>query len=251
MDQRREPILNVPAVVVVVLLVLGLIHAVREYVLSEAADNALVWALAFVPARYSTTALTAGLYPGGTGAEIWTFFTCALLHVDWTHYGFNAVWFLAFGSPVARRFGAVRFLLFFAVTVAAGSLASLMVHPGERIFLMGASAGISGMMGAAARFAFEPGGSLDDMWHRSRRDADHVPAAPLLVALRNPRVVTFVGVWFALNLLFGLGAGSIPGLGSQDVAWEAHVGGFLAGLLLFWAFDPAPHTLPRDESTLQ
>lgn len=251
MDQRREPILNVPAVLVVMLLVLGLIHAVREYVLSDDADNALVWLLAFVPARYSTTALNAGLYPGGTGAEIWTFVTCALLHADWTHYGFNAVWLLAFGSPVARRFGAVRFLLFFAVTVAAGCLASLMVHPGERIFLLGASAGISGMMGAAARFAFEPGGSLDHMWHRSRQDADHVPAARLLVALRNPRVVTFVGVWFAINLLFGLGARSIPGIGAQDVAWEAHIGGFVAGLVLFSAFDPAWHAPPRDDSTLQ
>jgi membrane associated rhomboid family serine protease len=75
------------------------------------------------------------------------------------------------------------------------------------------------------------------MWHRRPEDTHRVPAAPLLVALRNPRVLTFLVVWFGLNLLFGLG--SLP-LGSehQTVAWEAHVGGFLAGLLLFSAFDP-------------
>ena len=56
LDQRREPILNVPAVVVVLLLVLGLVHAVREYVLSDDADRVLVWTLAFVPARYDTSA---------------------------------------------------------------------------------------------------------------------------------------------------------------------------------------------------
>ena len=89
---------------------------------------------------------------------------------------------------MARRFGTLRFLLFFAVTVAAGALAHLLAHAGELAPMIGASAGISGMMGAAARFAFEPGGSLD-MWRRDRDDADRVPAAPLLVALRNPRVI--------------------------------------------------------------
>ena len=69
-------------------------------------------------------------------------------------------------------------------------------------------------------------------------NADRVPAAPLLVALRNPRVLTFVGVWFGLNLLFGLGSVSFLIGENQSVAWEAHVGGFLAGLLLFSLFDP-------------
>ena len=96
------------------------------------------------------------------------------------------------------------------MTVAAGALAYLLAHAGELAPMVGASAGISGMMGAAARFAFEPGGSLD-MWHGDRTQADHVPAAPLLAALRNPRVLTFVGVWFGLNLLFGLGSLSIAG----------------------------------------
>jgi membrane associated rhomboid family serine protease len=250
LDQRREPILNVPAVVVAMLLVLGLVHAFRVYVLSDDADTLLVWTLAFVPARYDGSILIDGLLPGGWGAELWTFLTYALLHADLTHLGFNAVWLLAFASPVARRFGAGRFLLFFAATVAAGALAYLAVHPGERGPMIGASAGISGMMGAAARFAFGPGGSLD-MWHRHRADADTVPAAPLLVALRNPRVLTFVGVWFALNLLFGLGSLSIAGAANQSVAWEAHVGGFLAGLLLFSAFDPTSPAASAEDSAVQ
>lgn len=248
MDQRREPILNVPAVVVVVLAVLGLVHFVRQFVLSEEADRILVWSLAFVPARYDTTVFTDGLLPGGWGADVWTFFTYALVHADITHLGFNAVWMLAFASPVARRFGAGRFLLLLAVTVAAGALAYLAAHAGQIAPMVGASAGISGMMGAAARFAFEPGGSLD-MWHGDRAQADRVPAAPLLAAFRNPRVVAFIGVWFALNLLFGLGSVSIAGTGDQPVAWEAHLGGFLAGLLLFSSFDPTSVPVSGDRPT--
>jgi membrane associated rhomboid family serine protease len=244
-EQRREPIFNVPAVVIVLIVVLGVVHGVREWLLPDEIDRALVWSLAFVPARYDTSAFTDGILPGGVGAQLWTFFSYALLHADWTHFGFNAVWLLAFASPVARRFGTVRFLLFFAVTIAAGALAYLLAHAGAMAPMIGASAGISGMMGAAARFAFQPGGALD-MWHRDRQNADRVPAASLTAALRNPRVVTFVGVWFGMNLLFGLG--SIPFVGeNQSIAWEAHVGGFLAGLLLFSAFDPAEPPLPLAE----
>jgi membrane associated rhomboid family serine protease len=250
LNPRREPILNVPAVVVVVLAALGLIHAAREWLLADDLDRVLFWTFAFVPARYDASALTDGILPGGWGAEVWTFFTYALLHADWMHLGFNAVWLLAFASPVARRFGTRRFLLFFAVTVAGGALAYLVAHAGALAPMIGASAGISGMMGAAARFAFEPGGSLD-MWRGDRANADRVPAAPLSVALRNPRVLTFVGVWFGLNLLFGLGSVSFVTGDSQNVAWEAHVGGFLAGLLLFSLFDPVQAVpIAEDQRTL-
>ncbi len=236
MDKSREPIFNVPSIVVVLLVLLGLVHAVRELVLSPAADRLLLLTFAFVPARYDPTLLPGGLLPGGFGAQIWTFFTYALIHADLTHLGFNAIWLLAFGSPVARRFGALRFLAFFLVTVAAGALAHLITHAGERVVMVGASAAISGMMGAATRFAFQPGGSLD-FWRPRGVDPDHIPAAPLWDALRNPRVLTFLVVWFALNLLFGVGSLSIVGY-DQNVAWEAHVGGFAAGLLLFSLFDP-------------
>src|SRR6185312_2681652 len=112
----------------------------------------------------------------------------------------------------------------------------------------GASAAISGTMGAATRFAFEPGGSLD-MWRGMVGDPDRIPAARLTQALRNPRVVAFLVVWFGLNLLFGLGSVSITGAsGDQTVAWEAHVGGFLAGLLLFSFFDPVGPHIPDPDA---
>jgi membrane associated rhomboid family serine protease len=234
-QQPREPILNVPAVVVVVLLVLCGMHAVRELVLSPENDRLLVWLLAFVPARYDGS-LPAGL-PGGIGPSIWSFVSYALIHADLFHLGFNGIWLLAFGSPVARRFGALRFLLLFMVTTAAGALAHLIAHPGALAPMVGASAAISGTMGAATRFVFQRGGPLD-AWPWDPDEASRVPAAPLTVALRNPRVLAFLAVWFGLNLLFGLGSVSLTG-DDQSIAWEAHVGGFLAGLLLFSAFDRA------------
>ncbi len=242
-SRGREPILNVPTIVVVLIVLLGGVHAVRELLLSPETDRLLVFTLAFVSARYGGGTLGLEL-PGGSGADIWSFFTYALLHADLMHLGFNSVWLLAFGTPVARRFGSWRFLAFFTVTVAAGALAHLVTHPGEYTPVIGASAAISGMMGAATRFVFQAGGPLDG-WRTDPDNIHNIPAAPLLVALRNPRVVAFLAVWFGMNLLFGVGSLSLTGE-DVNVAWEAHVGGFLAGLLLFAAFDRKPSEIVLD-----
>jgi membrane associated rhomboid family serine protease len=227
--------LNVPGVVTATLLVLGLIHAVLELVLTPRAYvDVLLW-FSFIPARYGPEVVMPGL-PRGLGVEIWTFVTYALIHGSLTHLGFNAVWLLAFGSAVARRFGTWRFLLFFAVTAAAGAATHLATHDHERAPMIGASAAISGFMAAAIRFVFQGGAPLG-VWSRPESHAYHVPAAPLRVALVDPRILAFLAVWFGVNLLFGLGSLSFAGE-DQQVAWEAHIGGFLAGLLLFPLFDP-------------
>jgi membrane associated rhomboid family serine protease len=237
---KREPLFNVPPVVVAVLAALALIHVARTLLLGDRQDIEFLLTFAFIPARYDTSAL-GGVLPGGFGAELWTFVSYALIHADWTHYGVNAVWLLPFGSAVARRFGAVRFLVFFAVTAAAGAAMHLVTHAGEQFPMIGASAAISGTMAAAMRFAFQRGGPLG-FWRDGDEAAYRVPAIPLTGVLSDPRVLAFLAVWFGINILFGLG--SLPITGSdQVVAWQAHIGGFLAGLLLFSWFDPVPHEL--------
>ena len=235
---RREPIFNIPGVIVAMLALMAFIHAVRTLVLTPAESDAVLWLFAFDPLRYGGGLLPAAGLPGGFGAEIWTFVTYSLLHATWTHYGVNAIWFLAFGSAVARRFGTVRFLIFFAVTAAAGAIAHLFAYAGQNAPVIGASAAISGTMAAAMRFAFQRGGPLS-FW-RTGGEADYqVPAVPLLTALREPAVIVFLVVWFGLNFVFGLWASPLIGQ-NEVVAWQAHIGGFVAGLLLFPWFDPVP-----------
>ncbi len=105
--------------------------------------------------------------------------------------------------------------------------------------MIGASAAVSGTMAGAMRFVFQrraPLGILGGDGPESYR----VPAAPLTSMLRDPRILLFLGVWFGVNILFGVGAIEMPGV-QGTVAWEAHIGGFLAGLFGFGLFDP-PHT---------
>ena len=106
--------------------------------------------------------------------------------------------------------------------------------------LVGASAAISAHMAGAARFAFVGPGPLIGFQGASAA-AYRRPAPPLSMALRDRRVLTFLAVWFGTNLLFGLFGGD--GLTSGAIAWEAHVGGFVAGLLFFPVFDPVPRRL--------
>jgi membrane associated rhomboid family serine protease len=234
---RRQRILNVPAVVVTLVVALGLIHAFLVLVLNTEQTTEVLLLFAFIPARYDPAVLPDVVWPGGQAADFWTFVTYALLHGDISHLIFNVVWLLAFGSPVAQRFGPLRFMAFMAVTAAAGAGVHLMTHFGELLPMIGASAAISGTMAAAIRFAFQRGGPLAS-W-RDRADANRVPAAPLTTSLRDPRVLAFLAVWFGINLLFGLGPFSMPGI-EQAIAWQAHIGGFVAGLLSFAAFDPVP-----------
>jgi membrane associated rhomboid family serine protease len=234
----REPVLNLPGALTAILLVLAGIHVFRS-ILPQESDIWTILTFGFVPARFDTSVLVDRFAEfGGAGAKVWTFLTYSLLHADFTHLIFNMLWLLPFGSAVARRFGAIRFFLFLAVAAVAGAAAHLATHARELAPMIGASAAVSGAMAAAIRFAFGRGSFLSFR----RGDADQaarVPAQPLLRALRHPRVIAFLAMWFGINIVFGLG--SVPLVGaSQSVAWQAHIGGFLAGLLLFSRFDPIP-----------
>jgi len=243
-SKPSEPIFNLPPIVIATVGVLVLVHAFRMLVLSPAADDQFVLTFAFIPARYSTVP-TAGVFPGGFGADLWTFFTYSFLHADLLHIGLNLAWLIPFATALARRFGAWRYVLFMLVTAAAGALAQLISSPQEAAPMIGASAAISGAMAAAMRFIFQPHGPLET-WRDGAGDGEayRVPALPLLATFRDRRFILFLVAWMGLNALFGVGVLSLGTEPGQQIAWQAHIGGFLAGLLLFTAFDPV---VPRGE----
>jgi membrane associated rhomboid family serine protease len=234
-DSTREPMFNIPAPVMAAIALLGLVHVALTFVLSDEDARQFLLLLSFIPARYGPAG---DALPGGFPAGIWSFVSYALIHADLSHLILNSIWLLAFGTPVARRFGSLRFTAFLALTAAAGGVAHLITHAGEMVPVIGASAAVSGTMAAATRFAFEPGGPLGPGRERAEHP-DRIPAPSLFASLRNPRALTFMLVWFGLNALFGLAGLSLSAI-ERNVAWEAHIGGFVAGLIAFSAFDPVP-----------
>lgn len=234
---------NLPKVVTAAIAVLLGIHFIRAYLLPPDQDLWVTLAFAFIPARITAAADLASALPGGAGAEAWTFLTYAFLHADWGHVGLNCLWMAAFGSPVAWRFGTTRFLVLSAVCAVAGAMLHLALHSNDMVPLVGASAAISGQMAAATRFALLAGMPLGGM-AAGHNEIYRRPAATLGVLIRDSRVMTFLLVWFGVNAVVGIvGSGT---LSSGSIAWEAHVGGFLAGLLLFPLLDPVGTEAPAD-----
>jgi membrane associated rhomboid family serine protease len=148
----------------------------------------------------------------------------------------NSIWLIAFGPPIARRFGSPRFLLFMAVTAIASAVAHWANAPMDFSPLIGASGADSGLMGAATRFMFQPGAPLGFSRSISRFEIESIPAASLRGVFVNRRPLIFLGVWLMTNFIFGAGAQTF-GLSDMPVAWVAHLGGFFAGLVLFPLFD--------------
>lgn len=255
-DPPREPVFNLPAVILASIALLLAVHALGV-ALGPRGYFDIVLDFGFIPALWTTKldpdavreiarralegdALSAGRAIGaaryvmteGSGG-FWTPLTYAFLHGSWLHVGLNAVWLAAFGSPVARRIGPERFLWLCALTALAGAAAHWATHLYEVTPMIGASAIVSGMMAAAARFAFSPPG-----W---RGLPPHLaPRLSLAEMLRNRTAMLFVGVWFAINFVFGVAAAPLGLSEDAGIAWQAHIGGFVAGLLAFPLFDPRP-----------
>lgn len=229
---RREPALNLPAFVVVFAAFVIAIHAIRTLLLDRAQDLWVLIVFAFIPARYG---VDAG-YPVPLAA-LWTPVSYAFLHADWTHVIVNLLWLAAFGSPLAVRIGNVRIVILSLIAALAGAALHLAWYVGDNTPMIGASAIVSGHMGAAARFAFQPG--------RRRGLNIHGPALPLAKSLADTRFLSFLAVWLGLNFIFGSGLVPIAGDGAT-IAWQAHVGGFVAGILAFSFLDrPAPPAVSR------
>lgn len=217
---RREPVFNLPAIVTVLIALCAGIHALRELVLTQAQDIEILVRFAFIPIRYS------GVYDIDIYAWI-SPVSYAFLHGGIAHLLVNMVWLAAFGSPLAHRIGWVRFLAFWMFTSVAAVGLHYVLHSGDPTPIVGASGAISGMMGAAARFAFQ-------INRFAGKPAFRGPILPVSVVLRHRMTFMFLAIWFVINLAMGMGF-SGPGVG--QIAWEAHIGGLLAGFFGLALFD--------------
>lgn len=160
------------------------------------------------------------LYPADVAAgHPFGLATSLFLHGGWPHAVMNAAFGLAFGTPVARFLGlgargVSAFFIFYLLCGVVAGLTFVALHPTGVTPLVGASGAVSGLMGAAARLMETP----DRLGSPLSRPALSMGAA-----------------WVVVNLLIAV-TGYAPGAEGASVAWEAHLGGFAAGLLLIGPF---------------
>jgi len=234
---KEPPAFNAPPVVMVLILALLGFFALFNAMSVETQEDMLVL-FALFPARFIAPAAQPHLvFPGGVWGDLWTLISYTFMHGSWMHVIVNSIWLLAFGSPVARRIGALRFGLLYFFCGIVGGLLHVVLNGGSIVPVVGASGAISGLMGAAARFVFLAGGPLGGLAGQSGSSSAPRAQSSIRAALSDRRVLIFVGVWVGLNFLFGLSGITMMG-GTANIAWEAHLGGFMAGLFFFGFFDP-------------
>lgn len=208
MDEPKQPAIKAPWPVVLLVLTLLAAYGVQSTAIDE---TALILNYGFAPAM-----LHEGRYL--------PLVTSMFLHGGWAHAGMNALGVLAFGAPTARLLGlgyqaaqgrvsvvgGLAFILFFLFCGVLGSLGYGLVHQAGQAILIGASGGVAGLMGAASRMIDRPFG---------------------LSPFRSRTVIGMAAAWIIVNLLMAL-TGLAPGTGGIPIAWEAHLFGYAAGLIL-------------------
>ena len=226
----KEPFFRAPKIVVILIALLVVIHLAIQL----AGPSWQVWSLyafSFIPARISGGAP----FPAIWGSQVWSFLTYAFLHADLMHLFFNSLWLLVFGSVVARRLGALKFLMLAGAAAIVGAVATLITHWGEAAIVIGASGAVSGVMASAIPLMYGSGLRLGDTY---RIDITTVTPLRPLEILSNRRAFIFTLIWVAVTLFSGAsGWTGADFITEGRIAWEAHLGGFAAGLLAFYWLD--------------
>jgi len=150
------------------------------------------------------------------------FVTSMFLHGGWLHLIGN-MWFLwVFGSHIEDAMGSGRFLIFYLISGIASAAAQFMISAGSPVPTVGASGAIAGVMGAFL------------ILYPRVRVVTLIFIVIFITTYELPAALMLI-YWFALQLFYGMG--SLASVSqAQSIAWFAHVGGFLAGLVLVRLF---------------
>ncbi len=175
---------------------------------------------AFIARWALTPAALTGAAPPPPGAlpPVVTIFTSMFLHGGWAHILGNMLFLWIFGDNVEDAMGALRYIVFYLVCGVAAALAQVAVAPGSPVPNVGASGAISGVLGAYIV-----------MYPRARVTVV-IPLFLLFPIVDIPAWI-MLGVWFLIQ--FGSGLASLAATGQTGgVAFFAHIGGFIAGVIL-------------------
>ncbi len=218
----ENPTRTVPYVVFALIIVNAIVF-VYNGTLAPGAHNPLA-GFELVPSEL-TTGRNVGV---STSVPFWmTIFTSMFLHANLLHIGGNMLYLWIFGNNIEDRLGHFKFTLFYLACGLAAALGQVMMDPDSTVPMVGASGAIAGVLGAYLMLF--PGARIINLVFLFF--FIQVVALPAYIVL---------GFWFALQLLNGLvfGSGMTPGGG---IAYAAHVGGFLAGVVAIYLFGGKSH----------
>lgn len=204
--------------VTILLIVANFLVFFHQISLSPGAGDAFIRTYGLVPAKIQMA--IAGSPRVTLGGALLPLITCMFLHGGWLHILGNMLFLWIFGGNVEDRLGSVVYLIFYLVCGVASGVAQTLFSWGAHIPSVGASGAISGVLGAY--LVFFPYSRILTL----------VPVFILFFTVRVPAIL-FIGLWFVVQFLSGVGSLGASGANATGgVAWWAHIGGFLVGVLL-------------------
>ena len=214
---RRCPAVTLALIAVNVLLFL------YQLTLPEESLTQLFYLFGIVPARLSDPGWAASV--GYAGSGWFSFLSSMFLHGGFLHLAFNMWTLWIFGDNVEDRLGRGRFLLFYLAGGLAAGGVQWAIDPASTVPTIGASGAIAAVLGAYL------------VLYPHSRILTLIPIVFYPLFVHIPALV-YLGIWFLLQLTSGLSAFGPAAGEAGGVAWWAHVGGFVAGIVLVWVLTP-------------
>jgi membrane associated rhomboid family serine protease len=177
------------------------------FILELSQGDQFIYDWSFVPVRFLAN-------PAG---QFLTIFSSMFMHAGWLHIAGNMLYLWIFGDNVEDRFGHIKFLIFYLICGIAATFAQMAFSVHSDIPSLGASGAIAGVLGAyIIMFPL-------------------VPVRVLLGCFIAPLpALLVIGIWIVLQFFYGVG--SISNVSQGGVAYMAHIGGFIAGIILTFFF---------------
>jgi membrane associated rhomboid family serine protease len=210
----HNPRRTVP-VVTVLLIAVNVLMFFWEISLGPRLERQLI-AISFIPKRF--------WLPGYLLPNIATMFVSMFLHGGFLHIASNMLYLWIFGDNIEDRLGHFRYLLFYLLCGVVAALAHAFANPNSAMPAIGASGAIAGVLG----------GYL--ILYPHARVTTLIPIF-FFITIREIPAILVLGLWFVLQLFSGVGSLGVPA--AQDVggvAYFAHIGGFVAGMILIFVF---------------
>jgi membrane associated rhomboid family serine protease len=202
---RKFPVINLALIVVNALAFL------YELQMGESALNGFIFQWGLIPSHFVSDPSNSWIY----------IFSAMFLHGGWFHILSNMWVLFIFGDNVEARLGGFRYLIFYLLSGAAAGLMQTFILPSSDVPMIGASGAIAGVLGAYL------------ILFPNSRVASIVPIFFIFTIVEIPAFV-FLLFWFVSQLYSGLFA--IQGGGASGIAWWAHIGGFIFGLVMVSLF---------------
>ncbi len=198
---KNGTLLNLPPVTKYMLVAFLVLHVLTDVILTEEQQYQVFMHFGFIPGYYT------GIMPFGWAALVGPL-TFTFLHGSWTNVILNGFMMMAFGTGVEKWIGGKRLFAFFMLCNMAAALAQFVFSPYSTAPVIGASGGLSGLFAAVLLMMQQQNG---------------------LGAGNRYGILPFIILWIAISVIFGM----IGGPDGSNIAWAAHIGGFLAGFVLF------------------